>query len=144
LPGRPAALASQRGVHEQVLEPAGAAPAHRQFGARDADHMPTRAVAAKFAHLSDCDQVRTVDPDKAVLGPAFLEGGDRDAHQVGAAVGGVQPGIVAVRLHPVYVAAMHKPGHAGELDRERFVLGGCGAAASFGDAPDSLGEPVGI
>ena len=58
-------------------------------------------------------------------------------------VGGVQPGVVTVRLDVAHLAAGHEPGHAAELDRDvLLVLVLHRGRGGDHQSPDRLGEPV--
>ena len=93
-----------------------------------------------------------MDADEAGVGPALGERGQRDPDQV-RAVGGVQPGVVALRLDPAHRRARQHPGGAGQLDRDgRVVLalaarragGCCGTSArrAPGAATRRAGRPA--
>ena len=105
----------------------------------------TRAPAGVDAHLVDVrqrDQQRAVDAHEAGVAPVLLEGGQRGADQV-AAVGGVQPRVVALRLGVEHLAARDEPGHAAELDRDGVLVAAApGAADRLDDPADRLGQPV--
>ena len=80
--------------------------------------------------------------------PPLLEHLHRHAHQV-AALLGVQPCVVALRLDVPHLGDRHEPRHAAELDGDALrvvlvLLPGCGGGrrAGSGDAADGVGEPV--
>ena len=81
---------------------------------------------------------------KPAVGPPLLQRGQRDADQVGA-VGGVQPGVVALRLDVGDVGAVDEPGDAAELDRDLLVVVGRPArpAPAVDHPAHRLGEPLG-
>ena len=61
----------------------------------------------------------TVYADEPVGGPAFLQMRNRDAHQVSAAVGGVQPHIIPFGFHPAHLLTWDKSRTPGYLNRDR-------------------------
>ena len=129
-----------RATDQQVPKLAGVPSADDELLVAD-DH---RAAAGVHPHLSDVrqrDQQRAVDPHETGVAPLGLEGRQRAADEV-AAVGGVQPCVVAVRLDVPHVGAVDEPGDAAELDRD-LVLGALGlATVEVADASHGLGEPV--
>src|SRR4029077_3494513 len=61
----------------------------------------------------------TVYADEAVGGPALLQMRNRDAHQVSATVGGVQPHIIPFGFHPAHLLTGDKPRAPRNLNRDR-------------------------
>ena len=77
-----------------------------------------------------------MDPDETGVRPALGERGQRDPDQV-RAVGGVQPGVVALRLHPAHRRAGQHPGGAGQFDRDGRLVLACRGAPTTGAAARS-------
>jgi hypothetical protein len=106
-------------------------------------HGPPAGVDAHLVDVVQRDQVAAVDPHEAGGCPLLFQRRQRHPHQV-AAVAGVQPRVVAVRLDETYVAAVDEPGDPAELDRDRLVAGrllGRRLAQRLQDPADGLGEP---
>ena len=86
-----------------------------------------RTVQCPFpTHLVDVvqrDQVPPVDANEPDVAPPLLERCQRNADEM-AAGGGVEPGVVALRLDVPNVGPGDEAGDAGELDRDDLVVGG--------------------
>ena len=91
--------------------------------------------------VGERDQHRAVDADEPGLGPVVGEPGQRHAEQV-AALGGVQPGVVALRLDVRDVGAPHEAGHPAPLDRDLLVGALARPAAGLDHAAYRLGETL--
>ena len=108
-----------------------------------------RAPAAVDAQLVDVRAGRpacAVDPDEARRRAQRSSSvGERDPDQV-AAVGGVQPGVVALGLDVADLARLDEPGHPAELDGDRSrrsAAVGCGGGVGRAATPaDRLGQPL--
>ena len=140
----PAGRACSRGAarpgapYQQVSQLAGVPPADDQVYAVD-DDRAVAAVLTELAHVRERDEALPMDADEAGVAPAFLEGGDRDAHQV-ALVGGVQPDVVALGLDVPDLAALDEPGDAASstgIVSSSSVAGGC---AAVDDPADCLAD----
>ena len=107
----------------------------------------TRAAAGLHPHLGRCGRARPAasggcgrNPRRPTPPRASASG---TADQVDA-VGGVQPGVVALRLDVGDVGAVDEPGHAAELDGDLLVArAGAARGAAVDDPAHRLGEPLG-
>ncbi len=101
-------------------------------------------------HPADGHQIAAVHPHEAGRGPDLLQVGQRQPDEVGA-LGGVQPYVVAVRLHELDVVTPHehRPAAVVDLDDRQLVAGLALRAVGRrgpprGDHPGHrLGQPLG-
>ena len=111
---------------DQLAQRAGVTAGDLELDELAADRDETLVRPAWFRNSRTCARLTTrlrwmrMKPASAQSSASVVE---RHPHQVAAAVDGVQPHVVALRLDVDDGGARDEPGDAAELDRDLVVLG---------------------